>query len=223
MKGFTKTLSHSAFTAALFLSASLANAELVWERKEVHLKALPTDKEVVASYPFKNEGTEPVKFKSFKSACGCVSITASTMVVPPGEKGEVTVKFTPEFRIGSQKRPIAIQFDDATQSKMALYLKVEIPEVIRPQPIFLKWGPEETMDPKAVTILTDEQYPVESVSVRSPHPQWEAKVVPIENSRNYSVQILPMRGREPQSRYVEVEAKMADGQVKRTNVYVVVR
>ena len=220
MKHFTNTLFAGA--AAVLLAGSSASAELVWESKEVHLKASPLDKVVVARYPFRNDGTEVVKFKSFKSACGCIEITATTMAVQPGGKGEVTVKFTPEFRIGDQKRPIAVQFDDAKQSRMALYLRVEIPEIVRPQPIFLRWGPEEALEAKAVTIVTDEQYPVESVSVRTTNPLWVTTVTPTENSRNYTLQVLPKR-RVSQAQYVEVEAKLADGQVKRTNVYVVVR
>ncbi|MES2572054.1 MAG: DUF1573 domain-containing protein [Verrucomicrobiota bacterium] len=223
MKGFTKTFYRLKLAAALLLFAPLGRAELVWEKKEVHLKASPSDKIVVARYPFKNEGTEPVKFKAFKSACSCVSVTASTMVVPPGEKGEVTVQFTPEFRIGDQKRPIAVQFDDAKQSRMALYLRVEIPEIIRPEPIFLKWGPEEALEPKTVTIIVDESHPVESMVARSINPLWETKAMPIENSRNYSVQVVPKRGPAPQAQNVEVEAKYADGRIKRTSIYVVVR
>ncbi|HEV7868260.1 MAG TPA: DUF1573 domain-containing protein [Chthoniobacteraceae bacterium] len=208
---------------ALLLIGSPSRAELSWDHKEVHIKATPLETEVVARYPFKNEGTEPVKFKSFKSACGCVSITVSTMVVPPGAAGDVTVKFRPEFRIGDQKSPIAVQFDDVKQTRMALYLRVEIPEIIRPEPLFLKWGAGETLEPKTVTIITDEKYPVASMSTRAVNPRWQAKVTPIEHSRNYSLQVLPERGLGPQAQYVEVDAKLADGQVKRTKVYVVVR
>jgi hypothetical protein len=211
------------FAAALLLTGLSARAELTWEHKEVHLKASPDEQEVVARYPFRNDGTETVKFKTFRSACGCVAITTSTMAVPPGAKGEVTVKFAPEYRLGDQKRPIVVQFDDAKQSKMALYLRVEIPEIVRPQPIFLKWGEQEEIEPKAVTIVTDEKYPVESVRVRTCHPAWETKITPIENSRNYTLEVLPRRGPAPHSQYVELEAKLADGRLKRTNVYVVVR
>jgi Protein of unknown function (DUF1573) len=202
---------------------TVTHGNLVWEQREVSLKAQPEDKEVTAQYRFKNEGRETIKFKSFKSACDCVSITASTMEVPPGGQGEVTVKFVPEHRIGTQKRPIAVQFDDATRSRMALYLTVEIPEIIRPQPIFLRWGPEEAIGPKSVTIVADEKYRVESMSVRGNPKHWQAKVMPIENSRNYLLEVLPKRTGMPQAQYVEVEAKFADGQVKRTNLYVVVR
>ncbi|HET6408154.1 MAG TPA: DUF1573 domain-containing protein [Chthoniobacteraceae bacterium] len=204
-------------------TAIAARGEIVWEQREVRLKAAPEDKEVVATYRFKNDGSEQVKFKSFKSACGCISITSSMMEVPPGGQGELTVKFVPEHRIGTQKRPIAVQFDDEKKSRTALYLSVEIPEIIRPQPIFLRWGPEEAIAPKSVTIVADEKYPVESMTVRSKHPQWQAKVVPVENSGNYTLEILPRRAATPQAQYVEVEAKFADGQVKRTNLYVVVR
>ncbi|MDB6173958.1 MAG: hypothetical protein JWL59_3269 [Chthoniobacteraceae bacterium] len=218
-----RSLYKPAFAAALLVTSFTARAELVWEKKEVQLKATPFDKEVVAHYPFKNEGTEPVKFKAFKGACSCVSITVSTMVVPPGTTGEVTVKFTPEFRIGNQKRPIAVLFDDDKQTKMALYLKVEIPEIIRPDPIFLKWAEGENLGPKTATIVVDEQYPMTDFSVRPINPLWTATITPIENSRNYTLQILPKRSDQPQAQYVEVEAKLADGQLKRMNIYVVVR
>ena len=133
------------------------------------------------------------------------------------------MKFTPEFRTGDQKRPIAIQFDDERQTRMALYLRVEIPEIIRPQPLFMRWGPEENLDPKAVTIVTDDKYRVESVSILPVNPLWETKVTPIENSGSYSLQIQPKRRQGPQAQFVEVEAKLAGGLVKRTRVYVVVR
>lgn len=209
--------------ATLLWTTVSGAAELVWETKEVRIKAALTDKEIVASFPFKNTGSDPVKFKSFKSACGCVTIAASTMEVPPGSTGNVKVVFTPEFRQGMQKRPIAVQFDDEKQTRMALYLHVEIPEVIRPKPIFMRWGPEETLEPKAVTIETDESHPVESMTVRATNPLWEAKVSPAPNSRNYVLEVSPRARRRVQSQYVEVEARLANGQVKRTNVYVVVR
>jgi len=196
---------------------------LSWETKEIHLKASPLDKEVVARYAFKNDGAEPVRFKSFDSTCGCVSITVSTMVVPPGECGDVVVTFAPEYRIGNQRRAIVVQFDDATQAKMALYLVVEIPEIVRPQPAFLKWAEGESIEPKSVTIVTDEKYPVESLRVLSVLPHWQTNIRQVENSRNYTLEVLPKRGPVPQGQYVEVEAKLTDGQVKRTNLYVVVR
>lgn len=223
MRRIAKALCCLALACAVLAVTPASRAELAWESKEIHLKATPVDKEVVARYVFKNEGTEPVKFKSFDSTCGCVSITVSTMVVPPGAKGDVSVTFAPEFRIGNQRRAIVVQFDDAKQSKMALYLVVDIPEIVRPQPVFLKWGEGEAIEPKSVTIVTDEKYPVESMRVRSIHPHWQTKVTRIENSRNYALEVLPKRGPAPQGQYVEVEAKLTDGQVKRTNLYVVVR
>ena len=222
MKSVTDRILLAVFVTLLVLASSV-EAELTWERKEVRLKAGPLEKEVVAHYPFRNDGNEVIKFKSFQSTCGCISITTSTMVVPPGVAGEVTVTFAPEFRLGQQKRPIAIQFDDENRTRMALYLQVEIPEIIRPQPLFLKWSHEEAIESKAVTILTDGNYPVESIRVRSAHPGWETKVTRIDDSRDYKLEVLPRRGPGPQAQYVELEAKLADGQVKRTNLYVVVR
>ena len=205
------------------LLPSAAGAELAWDTKEIRLKATASAKEVVARYRFRNDGSESVRFRSFNSTCGCVSITVSTMVVPPGASGEVVVNFAPEFRQGVQRRPIAVQFDDAQLSRMALYLVVEIPEIVKPQPAYLKWAEGETIEPKSVTIVTDENYSVESMRVRSSHPQWATKILPVENSHNFTLEVLPRRAPIPQGQYVEVEAKLTDGQVKRTNLYVVVR
>ena len=207
----------------LLWTAVDVRAELTWETKEVHLKAGLADTEVTATFPFKNTGAEPVKFKSFKSACGCVKIAASTMEVAPGTTGDVKVVFTPEFRQGKQKRPIAVQFDDEKQTRTALYLHVDLPEVIRPSPIFLRWAPEETLGPKTVTITTDADQKVESMAVRPNNPLWETKVEPASNGRDYVLQVTPKARRGVQSQYVEVEARLANGLVKRTNVYVVVR
>jgi hypothetical protein len=145
------------------------------------------------------------------------------MAVPPGESGEVKVVFTPEFRQGTQKRPIAVQLADEKETRVALYLHVEIPEVIRPNPIFLRWGPEEVLAPKQVTIETDQHHPVQSMTVRPTNPLWDATVTPIANTRNYSLVVLPKARRGTQSQYIEVEAQLLSGHVKRTKVYVVVR
>lgn len=208
---------------ALALVVHLSQAELAWQTKEVHLDASPLEQMVEARYPFRNTGTEIVRFKSFKSACGCLEVTASTMTVPPGATGEVKVVFTPEFRIGSQKRPIAVQFDDAKQSRIALYLTVDIPEIVRPEPKFLRWGEGETMAAKAVTIVTDAQYPVESMRVRTANPHWVTRIEPVTNTSNYRLEVLPTRGATPRGEYVELEARLKNGQIKRTNLYVVVR
>ncbi|MGV3533697.1 MAG: DUF1573 domain-containing protein [Chthoniobacteraceae bacterium] len=216
-------LTRSLVVAALLWTTADARAELVWDTKEVHLKAALSDTEVIARFPFKNTGGQSVKFKSFKSACGCVTIEASTMEVAPGSTGDVKVVFTPEFRQGKQKRPIAVQFDDEKQTRTALYLHVELPEVIRPQPIFLRWGPEETLGTKEVTLEVDADQQVESMTVLPSNPLWETKVSPAPKGRDYVLQVTPKGRRGTQSKYVEVEARLANGQVKRTNVYVVVR
>lgn len=208
---------------ALFLTPPSAQADLVWAQREIHVSATPLQKEIVASFPFENTGAEVVRFKDLRSGCSCVSMTVSTMVVPPGAKGDVTVRFAPEFRIGKQKRPIAVSFDDENETKLSLYLIVDIPEIIRPEPLFLRWTPEDALHPKSVTLVTDENYPIESVSIRSRHHGWATRATPIANSRNYSVEVLPNRTGKPQGQYVEVEARLASGEVKRTQVYVVVR
>jgi len=218
-----KTKPLLSIVAFMALATTWSRAELSWEKKEIRVEATPLEKEITVRYPFKNSGSEEVKFKSIRTGCSCVSAEVDRLTVPPGGTGEVTVKFTPEFRIGEQKRPIAIQLDDANQTKVALYLRVDIPEVIRPSPIFLKWAAEEAVTGKSVTIITDEKFPVESVRVLPMRPPIETKVSLSDDGKNYSVEVLPKRQPEPQAFYLNVEAKLRTGETKRTAVYVVIR
>jgi hypothetical protein len=226
MRNSSNRSSYLAWAAALLFVAVPARAELTWKSVQVDLEATLEDKELKAQFPFKNEGTETVTFKEIKSTCGCVSMTVSNQVVPPGASGEVNVVFRPEYRVGVQKRPIMVEFDDAGHSRKALYLAVHLPEVLRAEPIALKWERNEKLEPKTATIVTDEKFPVKSLRVLpglEPGSQPVAtEVTRVENSRNFSVEISPLK-RGTDALTLSLEATLEDGKVKRTDMFVIVR
>ncbi len=220
MKHFTPSYRLTLLTLAVCALTQVASASLVWETREVRLKASPYDKEVTASFPYTNDGKEAVTIKSLRSTCGCVVPKVENMVIPPGGKGEITAVFTLEHRIGTHKRPITVEFADPKVPKLGLYLYVEIPKVIRSKASFLRWGPGEPLEPKTLTVEIDEQFPVESLAAKSKHPNLEIKVTPTGPSRTYTVEVQPHPVKGSIATVLNLEATLVGSGLKRSDVLV---
>src|SRR5438552_18777147 len=78
-----------AFTLSIFLCA-IARAELKWEQTAVELHPTAGDKEAVGHFKYQNTGSQPVRFKSVHTSCGCTVAQSQKEEVPPGEKAKLT-------------------------------------------------------------------------------------------------------------------------------------
>jgi hypothetical protein len=197
-----------------------ARGELVWETKEVFRKASPFDKEVAASFPFRNTGTEPITIKSVRSACGCMVPKIRNMVIHPGETGEITAVFALEHRIGKQKRPIAVEFADPARSRIGLYLHVDIPEVIKPSASFLRWVREEALAPKKLSVSVHEEYPIQALNAFSKDKRLDIKVSRDGAQGLYAVEVLPRAEGQPIAAVVTLESTLPGDLRKRRDFYV---
>jgi len=97
-----------AFTLSIFLCA-IARAELKWEQTSVELHPAPADKEAVGHFKYQNTGSQPVRFKSVHTSCGCTAAQSQKDEVPPGEKGEITATFKIGDRTGTQVKSVTVQ------------------------------------------------------------------------------------------------------------------
>lgn len=68
-----------------------------------------TEGEVVAhTFTFTNEGKIPLVISSARSTCGCTVPEWPKEPIPPGESGEISVKFNTAGKRNNQKKPIRI-------------------------------------------------------------------------------------------------------------------
>src|SRR5213080_2561435 len=118
-----------AFTLSIFLCA-IARAELKWEQTAVELHPTAGDKEAVGHFKYQNTGSQPVRFKSVHSSCGCTAAQSQKEEVPPGEKGEITATFNIGERTGSQVKTVTVDTDEPTNSRTVLTLKAVIPQLL---------------------------------------------------------------------------------------------
>jgi hypothetical protein len=60
------------------------------------------------TFKFTNEGTEPLVLSNVLTSCGCTAPNWSRDPIPPGEEGEITVRFNSRGKIGRQNKTITI-------------------------------------------------------------------------------------------------------------------
>ena len=88
-----------AIVLLLIASFNILQAELVWEKTFITLKARSDDTVLEAVYKFTNKSDLPVKIEKVKSSCGCTTATTDKETYAPGERGLLKAVFTVGDRV----------------------------------------------------------------------------------------------------------------------------
>ena len=178
-----------AFTLSIFLCA-IARAELKWEQTSVELHPAPADKEAVGHFKYQNTGSQPVRFKSVHTSCGCTAAQSQKDEVPPGGKGEITATFKIGDRTGTQVKSVTVQTDDPVNATTVLTLKAVIPQQLEINPTFVFWGQGEALKPKSIVVRASKDFPVKQLKVTSSSPDFQTKVEETGNGQ-FKIDIQP--------------------------------
>lgn len=177
------------FTLSIFVCA-IARAELKWEQTAVELHPTPGDKEAVGHFKYQNTGSQPVRFKSVHTSCGCTAAQSQKDEVPPGEKGEITATFKIGDRTGTQVKTVTVQTDDPMNATTVLTLKAVIPQQLEINPTFVFWGQGEALKPKSIVVRASKDFPVKKLRVTSSSPDFQTKVDQTGNGQ-FKIDIQP--------------------------------
>jgi Protein of unknown function (DUF1573) len=177
------------FTLSIFVCA-IARAELKWEQTAVELHPTAEDKEAVGHFKYQNTGSQPVRFKSVHSSCGCTAAQSQKDEVPPGEKGEITATFKIGDRTGTQVKTVTVQTDDPINATTVLTLKAVIPQQLEINPTFVFWGQGEALKPKSIVVRASKDFPVKKLRVTSSSPDFQTKVDQTGNGQ-FKIDIQP--------------------------------
>jgi len=178
-----------AFTLSIIICAT-ARAELKWEQTAVELHPTPGDKEAVGHFKYQNAGSQPVRFKSVHTSCGCTVAQSQKDEVPPGEKGEITATFKIGDRTGTQVKTVTVQTDDPINATTVLTLKAVIPQQLEINPTFVFWGQGEALKPKSIVVRASKDFPVKQLRVTSSSPDFQTKVEQTGNGQ-FKIDIQP--------------------------------
>jgi hypothetical protein len=178
-----------AFTLSIIICAT-ARAELKWEQTAVELHPTPGEKEAVGHFKYQNAGSQPVRFKSVHTSCGCTAAQSQKDEVPPGEKGEITATFKIGDRTGTQVKTVMVQTDDPVNATTVLTLKAVIPQQLEINPTFVFWGQGEALKPKSIVVRASKEFPVKQLRVTSSSPDFQTKVEQTGNGQ-FKIDIQP--------------------------------
>ncbi len=178
-----------AFTLSIFL-CTIARAELKWEQTAVELHPTAGDKEAVGHFKYQNTGSQPVRFKSVHTSCGCTAAQSQKEEVPPGEKGEITATFKIGDRTGTQVKSVTVQTDDPVNATTVLTLKAVIPQQLEINPTFVSWGQGEALKPKSIVVRASKDFPVKQLKVTSSSPDFQTNVEQTGNGQ-FKIDIQP--------------------------------
>ncbi len=178
-----------AFTLSIFLCA-IARAELKWEQTAVELHPTAGDKEAVGHFKYQNTGSQPVRFKSVHTSCGCTVAQSQKEEVPPGEKGEITATFKIGDRTGTQVKNVTVETNDPDHATTVLTLKAVIPQELEINPTFVFWGQGEALKSKSIVVRASKDFPVKQLKVTSSSPDFQTKVEQTGNGQ-FKIDVQP--------------------------------
>lgn len=164
-------------------------AGLVWEFTEKQFTADPSEKVLIAHFPFRNSGSDPVEITAVHTHCGCTGAKPDVNPVPPGGKGEVTVTFKFGDRRGLYSTPIRVVTNDAEAKETTLNLIALITPGATLKPQLLFWKKGEARIPKTLSIQGDANERLAKVDVVPGEVPVTAQVN--ESQEGYTVEVRP--------------------------------
>jgi uncharacterized protein DUF1573 len=178
------------------------------------------DKEAVGHFKYQNTGSQPVRFKSVRTSCGCTAAQSQKEAVQPGEKGEITATFKIGERTGTQIKNVTVETDDPTKPTTVLTLKAVIPQEIEINPTFVFWGQGEAPNPKTIVVRAGKDFPLKNLKATSSNPDFQAKVEHT-GSGEFKIDVQPRETSQPTSATLTIQlensAKMFYATARVTN------
>jgi hypothetical protein len=177
--------------------------------------------QVVAVFPFRNTGDEPVRIVSVVPSCSCMTAELVKQSFLPGEAGEIRADSDFWEKVGHQVKSIAVTTDDPSGRATVLKLIVDIPESVVVSPRFLFWRAGSTPEEKNFEIVLTAPTQMEMGEIQCGNPLFVARLEPEPGDR-YRLLVKPSDTQQPASGTIGLKVTIA-GQPHIYQVYVAVK
>jgi hypothetical protein len=123
----------------IWVVTALTAKALTWEKAALDLSVEAGSGDLVAEFPFKNEGSAPVTIRELAASCGCTTPTVETKLVPVGGKGVIKLNYVVGDRVGPQSVHVTVTTDEAGATPSTLNLRVNIQPAVSLTPRLVHW------------------------------------------------------------------------------------
>ncbi len=173
------------FLLSSLFAVTLVQAGLEWQQEEITLEVGATQVSADAVFRFSNTGKEPVQFSSLKPSCGCLAPRLSKRTCPPGESGELTVRFDLRNRTGKQRKALVVNTDDG--AAVSLFTVTDIPMAYKISPTLMKLAAGSAVTNKTATLSNPNKDPIRLLSLTSSHKGLPAELKTVREGFEYEV------------------------------------
>lgn len=200
------------FSACIALVTSLSAAGLEFDEILIEADAPIDSKTVMRDFTFTNTSDQDVVIREADAGCSClaVKVAGGKLAYSPGESGTLRATFEMGSFQGSVDKPIFIwlQNDRDEKPSNTVTLRVHIPEVIKMSPKNLKWEMGSKPLMQVLKIEMDYKKPIHVNSISSSNPDFETKLVTIEEGKEYHVEVTPKRTDVPSLAVLRIETDL---------------
>lgn len=179
------------FVLLFLLPLHVGLAGLTWEKTSFATKAVPEDKEVMARFPFKNEGKRPVTITHLESSCGCTIPKLEKKTYAPGESGEIVAYFTIGQRLGMQNSTIQVATSDAPRKPTALRLQIDIPDPLETSPLLITWKRGADAKEQTFSVKAKPGFSVKVAEVSVSNQLFTAEIASAKEGSHYNIAVRP--------------------------------
>lgn len=134
------------------LASALTAHALTWEKAALDLSVEAGSGDLVAEFPFKNEGAASVTIRELTASCGCTAPTVETRLVPAGGKGVIKATYMVGDRVGPQSTHITVTTDEAGAEPASLQLRVNIQPAVSVTPRLVHWTKTDGLVSRTIEI-----------------------------------------------------------------------
>jgi len=220
---FTSLALKSVIVTALLLP-SFGDAALTWTSRQADLSTTNQDREVVASFPFRNEGTLPVTITQIHTDCGCVTTELSRKTYAAGEEGVLKASFMFGARVGPHEKHIYVT-EDAAEKPVELSFRLNIKKMVEVSSEMLVWKTSEPLAEKSVTIEIGTPHKITSLAILevTPKEAVNARLETVEDGAKYRIVLAPTSLRRGLGATVSCVAKFENKKFERFPIVAVVK
>ncbi len=194
---------------ALLMIVSLAQGGLEWEQKEIAVEVHATQLSADALFRFTNTGEEPILFSSLKPGCGCLTPSLSKRTCPPGESGELIVRFNLRDRTGKQRKSMVVNTDDG--ASVSLYTNTDIPTAYTIVPKLIKWAADGSETNKVAILSNPNKEPIRLLTVTSSHKGLPAELKTVREGFEYKVVMIRQSDEKNMRSVIRITTEPAPG------------
>lgn len=160
------------------MAACLPGFALTWEKTSLDFTMEAGTGELIAEFPFKNEGPGTVTIRELKSSCGCSTPTVKSRTIIAGESGVVRVAYVAGDRVGLQTASLTVATDEADMAPASLHLKIDIQPVLIFTPRLVHWTRGEEAAARTIAIKQSGKSTVRIVAIK---PDGDALAVELKS------------------------------------------